>query len=277
MALRRRVLVLGGSGWLGRAVVPAFAQRFDAWAPPHRQLDVCDEASVSGAIAEFRADTVVNLAALNGGEPQAMERVNALGAAAVALAARAAGARLVHMSTDLVLDGRAAPYRDDAPARPVNAYGRSKAAGEDAVRTADPTALLLRTSLVFDPGVPDRFTHSVLERIARGEPAAVFVDEVRCPISRQALAAALAELTDRPEVSGMLNVAGAQPITRADLALRLLRRFGAERLDLVSEARAADAPEPRPLDLTLDVSRARTLLRSPLPTVDEELGVVAPA
>lgn len=272
MSPRRRVLVLGGSGWLGTAVVPAFAARFETAAPRHGEVDVADEAAVARAIDAHGAGTVVNLAACNAGAPDELHRVNALGAGCVARAARTRGARLVHMSTDLVLDGREAPYGDDAPARPVNAYGRSKAAGETAVRAEDAGALVLRTSLVFDAAAPDRFTRSVLERLARGEPAALFVDEVRCPIARTRLADVLAELVERPDVSGTLNVAGTQALTRAAFAMRLLRRFGAARLDLVREARAADAPEPRPLDLTLDVSRARALLRTPLVGVDEELG-----
>lgn len=273
MSLRQRVLVLGGSGWLGSAVVPAFAGRFETWAPAHAEVDAADEAAVRGAAEEFRAATVVNLAAVNPGAGGAgdMERVNVLGAAAVARAAHGAKARIVHMSTDLVLDGRTPPYRDDAPARPVNEYGRTKAAGEAAVREAGADALIVRTSLVFDPRVPDRFTRTAIERLARGEPVTLFTDEIRCPIARGTLAAALAELVDRTDVTGTLNLAGTQALTRYELATRLLARFGAVRTDLVRAALAADAPEPRPLDLTLDVSRARSILRTALRSVDEEL------
>jgi dTDP-4-dehydrorhamnose reductase len=205
-----------------------------------------------------------------------MERINVAGAGLVAALARDAGARLVHMSSDAVLDGRSAPYGDDAPPCAVTAYGRSKAAGEAAVRAANPGALVVRTSLLFDPAAPERFTRTVIEGLARSEAATLYTDEIRCPISRTALASALAELLERDDVRGTLNVAGTQPLSRFDFGMRLLRRFGATRLELVRAARAADLAEPRALDLTLDVSRARSLLRTPLRGVDEELAA-APA
>jgi dTDP-4-dehydrorhamnose reductase len=268
-----KVLVLGGGGWLGSAVVPRFRARFDTLAPRRTELDVADEAAVRRAFASFRPDAVVNLAALQptaGGE-DVMARVNAAGAGVVARAPADAGVRLVHMSTDAVLDGRSPPYRDDAPPSPVHAYGRTKAAGEAAVLAACPGALIVRTSLVFDPRVPDRFMKVVLDRMERGEPSTLFTDEVRCPIARGTLAAALAELATLPGATGRLNVAGTQPLSRDVFGTRLLRALGAKRLDLLRTARAADSPDPRPLDLTLDVSRARALLSTPLRSVDEEL------
>ena len=271
-----RVLLFGASGWLGSAVAPFLAARCDLRAPSHADAEVGDAASVAAAVTAFRPDVVVNLAAVNphAGGSGAMERINASGAGQVAAAARAAGARLVHMSSDAVLDGRLPPYRDDAPACPVNEYGRTKAAGERAVLAAHPEALVIRTSLVFDPDVPDRFTRSSMERLARGEPVDLYLDEIRCPVARGTLAAVLAELVERlerEELTGRLNVAGTQPLSRLDFGLRLLRRFGAAGLEFVRPVRSADAGEPRPLDLTLDVSRAQSLLATPLRSVDEEL------
>src|SRR5688500_13481917 len=105
--MRRRVLVLGGSGWIGAAVAPALAASCDVLAPRHAEVDVADAASVAGAIRAHRAGAVLNLAARNPPADAAqMRRANADGAGAVAAACAAAGARLVHMSTDLVLDGR---------------------------------------------------------------------------------------------------------------------------------------------------------------------------
>jgi dTDP-4-dehydrorhamnose reductase len=201
-----------------------------------------------------------------------MRAVNETGAAHVAEAAAAAGARLVHMSSDLVLDGRSAPYTDDAEAAPLDPYGASKAAGERAVLAAHPSPLVLRTSLVVDPYVPDRLSRSCLERMARGERVTLFTDEIRCPIARGTLARALVELA-ASAASGRLNVAGADAVSRHELGLLLLPRFGARDLSLVRAASAAEHPEPRPRDLRLDTSRARALLRTPLRGIREELSV----
>jgi dTDP-4-dehydrorhamnose reductase len=115
--------------------------------------------------------------------------------------------------------------------------------------------------------------------MARGEASTFFTDEIRCPVPRGTLARVLAELAERADLRGAMNVAGTQPLSRHDFGMRLLRAYGAVRTDLVRAARAADSPEPRPRDLTLDVSRARAALRTPLRSVDDELaaaGVSAP-
>jgi dTDP-4-dehydrorhamnose reductase len=196
--------------------------------------------------------------------------VNVDGARHVAAAATRTGARLVHVSTDLVLDGRSPPYRDDAPTSAVNAYGRSKAAGEGAVLAACPRAVVVRASHVYDPSTPDAFLRGCIEKLRDGAPCRLFVDEVRCPIARPMLAAALTELVAL-DLSGTLNVAGAEPLSRFDYGTLLLDHFRVPNRERVEKARAADLVEPRPLDLTLDVSKARALLATPLRGVRETL------
>ena len=137
------------------------------------------------------------------------------GAGAVARAAAAAvGARLVHMSSDVIFDGtKPTAYDELDPPSPITDYGRAKADAEHAVAEAHPGALLVRTSLIYGHG------HSRHERLAleaaRGEgELAFFDDEMRCPVAVDDLAAALLELVDRAE-SGVLNVArrrGGEPL-----------------------------------------------------------------
>jgi dTDP-4-dehydrorhamnose reductase len=261
-----RVLVLGGHGWIGRALVPALRRRGHVVLAPRRaECDIADARAVQRTLSASRARGVVNAAAANSGERDEglLAAVNVEGARNVASAAAKAGARLVHVSTDLVLDGRAPPYRDDAPARPVNAYGRSKAAGERAVREACPSAVPVRASHVYDLRTPDPSLHGFAERLARGEPCRLFTDEVRCPIERRALASALAELVET-DVAGTLNVAGAEPISRFEYGTLLLEWFRVPGRERVERALAAGLADPRPLDLTLDVSKARALLATPL-------------
>src|SRR5262245_41771966 len=264
-----RVLVLGGHGWIGRALVPALRRKGHTVAAPRSAAcDITDARAVRRAIAASRARAVVNAAAATSGErdEKLLAAVNVEGARNVAVAAAKAGARLVHVSTDVVLDGRAPPYRDDAPACPVNAYGRSKAAGERAVRAANPAAVLVRASHVYDLATPDPSLSAFAERLARGEPCRLFTDEVRCPVARRALASALTELVTL-DVAGTLNVAGAEPLSRFDYGTLLLEWFRVPGRERVESARAAGLADPRPLDLTLDTSKARALLATPLPGV----------
>src|SRR5438128_1406112 len=126
-----RVLLFGATGWIGQAVIPALRSAgHDVIAPRHEACDISDAAEVRGLFGESKPDAVSNCAAANTPvkDEALLRAVNVNGAQNVAAAAANAKARLVHVSTDLVLDGRSPPYRDDAPANPVTAYGRSKAA-----------------------------------------------------------------------------------------------------------------------------------------------------
>src|SRR5262249_58594810 len=112
--------------------------------------------------------------------------VNTLGALHVARAAAAAGARLVHVSTDYVFDGtRSQPYREEDPARPISVYGVSKRAGEMMVEALAGRALVVRTSGVFGPGGSrakgGSFVDRILERARAGAPLRVVGDQVFSP------------------------------------------------------------------------------------------------
>jgi dTDP-4-dehydrorhamnose reductase len=268
-----RVLLFGGRGWVGQALAPALrAAGHDVTAPRHDACDIAVAADADRIVADVRPDAIVNAAAANTGtaDESVLRSVNVDGARHVAVAARRAGARLVHVSTDLVLDGRSPPYSDDARACPVNAYGRTKAAGEAAVLAACPGAVVVRASHVFDPATPDPSLAGFIARLSAGEPCRLYVDEIRCPIARTVLAAALAELVSL-DVAGTLNVAGTEPLSRFDYGTLLLDHFRAANRDRVERARAADLAEPRPLDLTLDVSKARSILATPLGRVRDAL------
>ncbi len=157
-----------------------------------------------------------------------------------------AGRRLVHLSTDVVFDGRLGrPYREDDLLSPNTDYGRAKAAAEAAIADA-PDAVIVRTSLIYGgPGRPP----SPSERSA-GDPGATFyVDELRCPIQVDDLAAAVLELLELDHV-GPLHVAGPDGISRAELATLIAGH----------EVRTAPAPPGRPLDCRLDTTTARALL-----------------
>lgn len=153
-----RWLVTGASGMLGSDAVSLLRSRgHEVTAAARSALDITDAASVAAAVAGH--DVVLNCAAwtdVDGAEQheaQAFE-INAVGPANLARAARRHGARLVHVSTDYVFDGLAAsPYPVDAPLRPRSAYGRSKAAGEWAVRAEAPEEhLIVRTAWLYGAG-----------------------------------------------------------------------------------------------------------------------------
>jgi dTDP-4-dehydrorhamnose reductase len=274
---RLRIGVTGLSGYLGERLAPAIV------AAGHEVLDLgraagvdlTDPATVGPVVIAASPDAVIHAAAANPGRPEStFDAVNRAGTAAVAEAVVRAGARLVHVSTDVVHDGRHAPYADDAAARPCNEYGRTKAAAEAAVAALDPSAVVVRTSLIYGLHRIDRSTAGFAERLQRGEQLALFADVIRQPVWVEALATGLVRLaTDLADVTGTLNLAGGQAVDRATFGRRLLRHWGVDldrAGDLVTEVRAAERTTDVPLDLRLRLDRAVGLGLA-CPGVDEVL------
>ncbi|GAB3958721.1 sugar nucleotide-binding protein [Micromonospora vulcania] len=227
-----------------------------------RRLDVTDRAAVGALVAEVRPDAVVST-------PYRYDdwTVTADGAAHVAVAAAEVGARLVHLSSDALHGGRPTPYLDDDVPTPVYAYGAAKAAAETAVRAIDPGAAVVRTSLIVGEGSKQ----IQLCRDALAGRAALFTDELRCPVDVTDLADAVLELVEGT-YAGLLNVAGPDAVSRAELGLLVAERFGLDAAGLKTST-AVDVGVVRPAEVRLDSTRAASLLRTRLRGVRELLAV----
>ena len=270
------LLVTGGSGYLGHALLhsaepPVVATHLTSPGAPvpgaeWLRLDVRDAAAVERTFAELRPAAVIHTA-YRQEEPEAWA-TNTFGAANVARAAVRAGARLVHVSTDLVFDGAAArPYTEEDEPIPATPYGQTKLEGEREVRAAHPDALVVRTSLMVGGGEPGRQERVALAA-ARGESdIAFFEDERRSPVLVDDLAAALVELAGRRE-RGLLHVAGPEAVSRYELACLIAAAHGLASGRL-RRGRLAGSGLQRPANCVLDSRRARALLRTPIRGVSE--------
>ncbi len=254
-----RLLVTGGAGFLGRELLrQAAAAGWEATGTTHRdpgpaRVDVRDAAAVHALVERLRPAAVIHTAYRQTGEGARETTVD--GARIVAEAAARTGARLVHLSTDVVFDGRAGrPYVEADPPTPCTDYGRWKAEAERLVAAAHEAACIVRTSLIVGGDGSSRHEQLALDVAAGRRRLGFFTDEVRCPIQVGDLAAALLELPAL-DVAGPLHLAGPQAVSRFELA-----QLVTGRADLPS-ARSADGPEPRPLDCRLDCTRALELLR----------------
>lgn len=278
------LLVLGASGFLGselvgriaaggRPVVGTYSSRGPMADAPCElvRLDVRRRREVFALIGRLRPWAVVNLAYVQTG-PEALA-VTLTGAGIVAEAAAGTNARHLFVSTDCVYSGRRGGYTEDARPDPLSLYGWTKLLAERAVREALPSATIVRSSLVLrgaGAGAPSKQEELVCEAAEGRSDTSFFTDERRSPIAVSDLAAALDELVRLPRPPRLLHLGGAGDVSRFELAQRIA---GARGLDLerIRPASATALGLVRPLDCTLDSSRARELLATPLRHVTEFL------
>jgi dTDP-4-dehydrorhamnose reductase len=281
---KEKLLITGGSGYLGRHLTIKAVERFEVCATYHRNagrikagrpifLDITNREDVFRVIAGVKPHAVIHTAAINPGDgaDARMWTVNVEGSRSVAEASAAVGARLVHVSSDSVHDGQHAPYADEAAPSPINGYGRSKAAAEAAVIEVHPQAAIVRTSLIYGLTEMDRGTAGFVERIEAGERLTLFDDVIRQPIWVESLSEALLALTTR-NFAGTLNIAGRQAMTRAAFGRKMLDWWNVDLRDLVRSGRAAELSDAIPLDLRLSVDKAERLLHMVFPGVDDVIG-----
>ena len=203
-----RYLITGGTGMLGSDLATALAGR-EVTARGRGELDITDREAVERAVEGF--DVVINAAAytkVDDAETHEAEaaRVNAVGASNVAHAAAAAGATLVHLSTDYVFDGTATtPYGEDEPPQPATAYGRTKADGERRVLDAHPdTTFVVRTAWLYGEHGPN-FARTMLALGAQRPEVSVVSDQIGQPTWTMDLARQIVTLLDSDAPSGIYH------------------------------------------------------------------------
>jgi dTDP-4-dehydrorhamnose reductase len=262
------VLVIGGSGFLGRRITRqarlaghGVVATFHAGTPPAtdvdwRRVDIRRRDDVKALAADARPEVVINAA-----YRQSDWGTTADGGMHVALAAAAVGARLVHVSSDAVFSGAAPGYDESSRPDPVTPYGAAKAAAETAVKGITPGAIIARTSLIIGEGDSphERLVHALASGTAAGS---LYTDDVRCPVHVTDLATALLELA-ACAYAGVCHVAGADAVSRYELGLLIAARDGLDATALRPGLRAM-AGVPGGLDVRLDSTKTQQRLTTRL-------------
>ena len=265
-----KVLVTGAGGLLAHAVVPVLAAAgHEVRSLGHAELDVTNAQAVNVAVGPQRLDWVFHLAAFTRvddceKEQERAHQVNAIGARHAALAAARAGAALLAISTDYVFDGSAsAPYREESAAAPLNVYGASKWAGEQAIREAAGRHLIVRTAWLFGAG-GGNFVDTILKQ-ARTEQELSIVDDQRgSPTYTPDLAEGLARLAGSAE-NGTYHVVNGGDASWFELAEAAVTEAGLPvRMKRVSTA-SLGRPARRPAYSVLDASKFTRSTGWPLP------------
>ena len=249
-----RWLVTGAGGQLGTHVVSQLrAAGADVVGVTRSELDITSAQDVADAVAGHRPDVVVNAAAYTAvdaaeDDEDSATRVNGIGPGVVAEALATLGGRLVHVSTDYVFDGSGErPYDIDDPVAPRTAYGRSKLAGELAVRSAlGDRAHVVRTAWVYGGPGPN-FVDTMLRLQTERETLDVVDDQIGSPTWVGDLAAALIELGGSTAPAGTLHYVNAGQASWFDLARETFRCSDAdpERVHPTDSASFV-RPAPRP-------------------------------
>ena len=259
------VLITGGGGMLARALVNAFAAtEHRVVAPTHAELDVTDAGAVRSTLESLRPRIVIQCAAYTrvddaeDDEATAM-CVNATGTEIVAEAAHRIGAQLVYPSTDYVFDGGATtPYATDAVVNPINAYGRTKAAGERVAAAAD-NFVIVRMSWLYGRGGRN-FVRTIRDRLQKGLATAVVGDQTGRPTWTETAAARLVSLlASRPE-PGIYHSGSNGEATWFEVADHIAGTLGASHLVRQCTTSEFGAKAARPCYSVLDCSSVNRIL-----------------
>ncbi|HEU4929136.1 MAG TPA: dTDP-4-dehydrorhamnose reductase [Candidatus Krumholzibacteria bacterium] len=257
-----KIAIFGVDGQLGRSVAAALASAHEVIAIQRARADIRDAEAVAGVLRRDAPDWVVNSAAMTHvdrceTEPLAAFEVNAIGAYHVARAAAETGARLLHVSTDYVFDGqKQTPYVEDDVARPLNAYGASKLAGEWFVQSASDANVIVRSSGLYGlnkcSGKGASFAETILSRARQGQPLRVVSDERLTPTFTEDLAAQMRLMIEHGVPGGVYHATNADACSWYEFAVELLRLAGVRGSVAPIPASEWKSPTRRPANSVLE-------------------------
>lgn len=245
------ILITGAHGMLAADVIDALraAGATQLTLTDRDELDILDADAVASAVAD--ADLVINCAAYTAvdaaedAEDLALA-INATGPAHLAAACAAGGARLVHISTDYVFAGDATePYAEDAPMDPAGAYGRTKAAGEIAVRDSGADALILRTAWLYGRGGPC-FPKTIAKAGRARGALSVVDDQIGQPTWTRDVAAFMLRLLEADAPAGTYHATSAGQCSWFDFARAIVASAGLGDIVSPTDSGSYPAKAPRP-------------------------------
>ena len=271
-----RILITGGSGQVGHCLKAQLEGCAELSVPDSSALNIADRRSVRQAVETFRPDYIINAAAYTAvdkaeNDAERAFAVNRDGARHLAEAAEAAGAVMLHISTDYVFDGAGgAPYDEAAPTAPQNIYGASKLAGEQAVLAACRRAVVMRTSWVFGAH-GQNFVKTMLRLGRERDSLGIVADQYGAPTAAADIAAALIAIVRRhtpeqlAERAGIYHYCGSPYASWFEFAETIFAEAAAQgvlaKIPAVKPIATADYPTPakRPADSRLDCGKIRTV------------------
>ncbi len=283
-----RLLITGASGLLGANLVLASTEEYGVIALYYRHaIELAGVQSISADLSQpgiakelfdrYKPDWVIHTAADTSideleSNPKRAFRMNRDMAANVAEAAQEIGAKMVHISTDAVFDGREGSYREGDPTEPVNVYGKSKLAGEQAVQAICPEALIIRTNIFGWNAQPkSSLAEWFINNLMQGIPCKGFVDVYFNPLLVNHLWVIINRLI-KSDLRGVFHVGSDQCISKFEFGVRLAESFDLNK-ELISaiEIETGSLRAPRPKNTCLDCSKIRKVVNVELLDIESNI------
>ncbi|MBD2461736.1 NAD(P)-dependent oxidoreductase [Oscillatoria sp. FACHB-1407] len=282
----KKLLVTGASGFLGWNVCQAAQANWQVYGTyathpvtisgvTTLKVDLTDYRALQELFQSLQPDAVIHLAAQSSPnvcqtQPEAAYAINVTASANLAGLSGDRAIPCVFTSSDLVFDGRNAPYTETDPVCPISHYGEQKVLAEQEMRSRHPGVAVCRMPLMFGyaPNAVS-FLQPFLQTMRSGKPLSLFVDEVRTPVSGRDAAQGL--LLALEQVQGYLHLGGCDRLSRYEFGRHMVEVLELTEAN-ISACRQADVPmpAPRPADVSLDSSKAFELGYNP-GSIREEL------
>jgi dTDP-4-dehydrorhamnose reductase len=265
----KRVLVIGSNGLLGQKVTELLV-RGSAYhitlasqedkplrnllTADYSRLDITNKKDVKRFVSSCEPDVIINAAAMTDVDACEKERdlawrVNVVGVENIIDTAKKVGAKVIHISTDYIFDGKAGPYDENARPEPLSHYGKSKLASENALRISELDHMIARTMVLYGyaQGVKSNFALWLIQNLERKMPVRVVDDQYGNPTLVDDLAHAIVSAIELDR-SGIYNIAGRDILNRYEFALVLARVFDFDP-GLITPIKTSvlHQPAPRPL------------------------------
>jgi dTDP-4-dehydrorhamnose reductase len=290
-----RILVVGSNGLLGQKVAEQLVRGFnyhvtltsietapvrELAAAPYLQADITNRKSVKDLVGTVNPDVIINCAAMTNVDACETEReiawkINVGGVEHLIEAARKKPATIVHVSSDYVFDGKNGPYSEDDRPEPLSYYGKSKLAGENALRTSGLPYFVARTMVLYGQaeGVKANFALWLVNSLKDGQTVRIVDDQIGNPTLVDDLAFGLIRAVEMQR-TGIYNIAGRDIVSRFDFAVALAKAFGLD-ASLIQPIKTSQLNQPaaRPLRSGLITLKAEVDLGLKLSGVDQGLAI----
>lgn len=278
--MRPKLFITGGTGFLGGHVLTmakAHWKVFASFRTQHPEVEdvswVCmhleNTQAIFSILDAIRPDAVIHAGGMTKVDACEMEKekayqINVLATESIAKWCKKSHCKLVFVSSDMVFDGEKGNYTEEDSPNPLNWYGKTKSIAEERLLSIHPQSVCARSALIYGkPAVwGSSFSDELIKKFSQGEKVKLFTDQFRTPIYVPNLAQALLELAEN-SFTGIFHLGGPEKIDRYTFGLRLIEQCGFSP-DLIQPIQMNEMPAiaPRPKDASLDISKARTVLKT---------------